>query len=436
MRYTGNGDTDNASFTIEGDQLKTAAEFNYEAKDEYTIRVKGTDSGGLSIEKTFTLNVTDGPDTPSEILLSNSTVDENQKKGATVGNLGAMDEDAGEKHTYRLVDIPVDPDPENPNAEILPSDNSFFAISGTTLKTNAILDFEAKSAYTINVEVTDKDKRTYQQLMVIGVNDTNDAPTGLTLDRSEVAEGLAKGTEVGTLLPADPDAGDTHTYRISGGKDAKLFAIVDNKLVTNAVFDREEKQLLDVDVTVTDSGKETYIATFEITVLDVNDAPTDITLDNDTIAENQPADTVVGKFTLVDPDLDDDATTGGGTGQFDFTEGLVAYYPFNGNAKDESGNGHDGEVNGLHLTADRFGEQSKAYSFDGMMTIMLNLIKQFPIHLLDRLFLRGLSNDSTQAQRQAMAGMMVLFQNSSNTKYRDGLFHEQSVRTIVGHMTE
>ena len=360
----GSGDTDNASFTIEGDQLKTAAAFNYEAKDEYTIRVKGTDSGGLSIEKTFTLNVTDGPDTPSEILLSNSTVDENQKKGATVGNLGAVDEDAGEKHTYRLVDIPVDPDPENPNAEILPSDNSFFAISGTTLKTNAILDFEAKSAYTINVEVTDKDKRTYQQLIVIGVNDTNDAPTGLTLDRSEVAEGLAKGTEVGTLLPVDPDEGDTHTYRISGGKDSKLFAIVDNKLVTNAVFDREEKQLLDVDVTVTDSGKETYIATFEITVLDVNDAPTDITLDNDTIAENQPADTVVGKFTLVDPDLDDDATTGGGTGQFDFNEGLVAYYPFNGNAKDESGNGHDGSVNGADVDNDRFGKADKAYSFE------------------------------------------------------------------------
>ena len=297
----GQGDSGNASFTIEGDQLKTAAEFNYEAKNEYTIRVKGTDSGGLSIEKTFTLNVTDGPTLHLRYFSATAQLMRTRRRSATVGNLGAVDEDAGEKHTYRLVDIPVDPDPENPNAEIIPGDNSFFAISGTTLKTNAILDFEAKSAYTINVEVTDKDKRTYQQLMVIGVNDTNDAPTGLTLDRSEVAEGLAKGTEVGTLLPIDPDAGDTHTYRISGGKDASFFTIVDNKLVTNAVFDREEKQLLDVDVTVTDSGKETYIATFEITVLDVNDAPTDITLDNDTIAENQPEDTLVGKFTLVDP---------------------------------------------------------------------------------------------------------------------------------------
>ena len=74
---------------------------------------------------------------------------------------------------------------------------------------------------------------------------------------------------------------------------------------------------------------------------------------------------MVGKFTLVDPDLDDDATTGGGTGQFDFTEGLVAYYPFNGNAKDESGNGNDGTVSGAVLASDRNGNDSKAYSFDG-----------------------------------------------------------------------
>ena len=46
-------------------------------------------------------------------------------------------------------------------------------------------------------------------------------------------------------------------------------------------------------------------------------------------------------------------------------KGLVAYYPFNGNAKDESGNGHHGTVNGATLTTDRNGKASKAYSFDG-----------------------------------------------------------------------
>jgi hypothetical protein len=45
--------------------------------------------------------------------------------------------------------------------------------------------------------------------------------------------------------------------------------------------------------------------------------------------------------------------------------GLVAWYPFNGNANDESGNGNNGLVNGATLTNDRFGIQSRAYSFKG-----------------------------------------------------------------------
>ncbi len=43
--------------------------------------------------------------------------------------------------------------------------------------------------------------------------------------------------------------------------------------------------------------------------------------------------------------------------------GLVAYYPFNGNANDESGNGKNGTVNGATLTTDRFGNVNNAYNF-------------------------------------------------------------------------
>lgn len=46
--------------------------------------------------------------------------------------------------------------------------------------------------------------------------------------------------------------------------------------------------------------------------------------------------------------------------------GLVAYYPFNGNANDESTNNNNGIVNGATLTTDRFGNPDKAYSFDGI----------------------------------------------------------------------
>lgn len=47
-------------------------------------------------------------------------------------------------------------------------------------------------------------------------------------------------------------------------------------------------------------------------------------------------------------------------------DGLVAYYPFNGNAIDESGNGNDGTVIGALLTEDRFGNLARAYEFDGV----------------------------------------------------------------------
>ena len=46
--------------------------------------------------------------------------------------------------------------------------------------------------------------------------------------------------------------------------------------------------------------------------------------------------------------------------------GLVGYWPFCGNANDESGNGNDGTVNGATLTEDRFGVANAAYDFDGV----------------------------------------------------------------------
>lgn len=64
------------------------------------------------------------------------------------------------------------------------------------------------------------------------------------------------------------------------------------------------------------------------------------------------------------------------------TEGLIAYYPFNGNANDESGNGYHGIVKGATLTTDRFGNANKAYSF----TNNVNYIQVNNFPLLNRVF--------------------------------------------------
>jgi hypothetical protein len=51
-------------------------------------------------------------------------------------------------------------------------------------------------------------------------------------------------------------------------------------------------------------------------------------------------------------------------------DGLIAYYPFCGNADDFSGNGLDGSVSGPTLVDDRFGNSESAYDFDGGSNII------------------------------------------------------------------
>ncbi|KIQ21280.1 chromosome condensation regulator RCC1 [Flavobacterium sp. MEB061] len=60
------------------------------------------------------------------------------------------------------------------------------------------------------------------------------------------------------------------------------------------------------------------------------------------------------------------------------TNGLVAYYPFNGNANDISGNGSNGTVTAAALTSDRFGNSNSAYSFDGVSTYIDAVIPNIP----------------------------------------------------------
>ena len=47
-------------------------------------------------------------------------------------------------------------------------------------------------------------------------------------------------------------------------------------------------------------------------------------------------------------------------------EALIAYFPFNTNANDESGHNNHGIVHGAKLTKDRFGKPYAAYQFDGI----------------------------------------------------------------------
>jgi Leucine-rich repeat (LRR) protein len=59
--------------------------------------------------------------------------------------------------------------------------------------------------------------------------------------------------------------------------------------------------------------------------------------------------------------------------------GLIAYYPFNGNANDESGNQNHAIVNGATLTTDKDDNLNSAYSFDGLNSYIEANITNYPL---------------------------------------------------------
>ncbi|WP_353737138.1 S8 family serine peptidase, partial [Microcystis sp. M43BS1] len=96
----GTGDTDNSAFSIVGNQLQINNSPDFETKNSYSIRVKTTDQGGLSFEKTLTITVNDVNETPTNqaptnLALSATTVNENGPVNTVIGTFSSTDPDTG-----------------------------------------------------------------------------------------------------------------------------------------------------------------------------------------------------------------------------------------------------------------------------------------------------------------------------------------------------
>ena len=104
-------------FVISGSKLLTAtnANLNYEATGQLSIVVRSTDTGTppLSVDKAFTVQVTDVNEAPTRVWLSSTKVDENSGMDTTIGSLQTADPDSERRrqiktrvqtHSYTLLD--------------------------------------------------------------------------------------------------------------------------------------------------------------------------------------------------------------------------------------------------------------------------------------------------------------------------------------------
>ncbi len=296
----GAGAADNGSFSIAGSTLRTAAIFDFEVDASYSIRVRATDSAGKSYDKILTVSVTDVSENraPTNITLSNASVLESQPVNTTVGTLTATDPDVLNTHVFSLV------------AGAGSTDNASFNISGTTLRTSAILDFEVKSSYSIRVRVTDQGGLTFERQFTIAVVNTSDPMIDITLSPPSVPENQPALTPVGTLSAIGGVVPGPDTFTLvagAGDNNNGSFQISGSTLQTNAVFNFEAGSSYSIRVQATD-GTYTFSKALTVTITNVNEVPTNLTLSSAFVDENLPVGTVVGLLTATDPDAGDTFT--------------------------------------------------------------------------------------------------------------------------------
>ena len=150
---------------------------------------------------------------PTALALSNTSVLENAASGTTVGTLAGTDADAGDTHTYTLV------------SGTGSTDNASFTITGTTLNTAAVFNFEAKNSYTIRVRVTDAGGLTFERAFTISVTDVNEAPT-LTAITDRRVYNVSTSQVVNLAgITAGPETAQSTTTTVSTDKPATFSSI-------------------------------------------------------------------------------------------------------------------------------------------------------------------------------------------------------------------
>ncbi len=255
----GDGDADNGSFTMLADALKAGEMFDFETKSEYLIRVQTNDQNGGLFEKAFVITINDVNEAPTGIQLSANSINESTASGTVIGSFATTDEDAGQAHTYSLVSGTDD------------TGNASFSITGSQLKTAAVLDFETQNSYTIRVQTSDGNGGSYEEVFTININDLPAQVTSLDLDNQSVMENLEAGTVVGNLSTTGEDLSGSYTYTLvagGGSEDNASFSIAGSQFVTAESFDFETDNSYSVRIKTDDGNGHTFEASFTITIED------------------------------------------------------------------------------------------------------------------------------------------------------------------------
>jgi Ca2+-binding RTX toxin-like protein len=245
-----------------------------------------------------------------------------------------LDENSDTTSRIKVADVTITDDGQGTNnLSLSGSDAGAFELDGTTLylKAGTTLDYEAKTSYSVTVNVDDPavgNTPDLSKTFTLQVNDLveNTAPTDLSLSSTTVNENVAVGTTVGNFSTTDAEGG-SFTYALvsgTGSTDNASFTIDGDQLKINTSPDFETKSSYSIRVKTTDASGLSYEEAFTIGINDLpeNRTPTAV---NDSVNAYRGVPTTIAASTLLANDTDPDAgTTLQITGVSNATNGTVS----------------------------------------------------------------------------------------------------------------
>lgn len=290
----GDGSADNASFYIDGDELRMSEDLDAD-KASYSIRVRTTDPAGLYLERVFTID---------RAMRSNDNLADAYSISAGLGGVTAV--------TGTNLDASKEPGEPNhagyeggssvwyrwmaPRSGLVTIDtigSSFrtllavYSYYGTPTLTavpggsdangagdgacRATFRVVKDSAYFIAVDGYDGDTGDFA--LNISPVVTNRAPTGIVLSNTTVAAERPAGTLVGYLHTADPNGFDRFSYWLvdgAGSSDNGRFFIWQNQLRTSEMLDDQARTQYSIRVRTVDAGGLHLDRVFKVSMLPVS----------------------------------------------------------------------------------------------------------------------------------------------------------------------
>ena len=141
---------------------------------------------GLNTSQDFRITVTDANDQPTNILTSIPlAVSENSNLGSSVAVFTAVDEDAGQTHRFFITNISA-----SGYGSSLAGYQTAFELDPTSgrLIVASDIDYETVTQFSLRIMTQDNGypQFTFNKTFILNVLDTNELPSHLTLDSSQV----------------------------------------------------------------------------------------------------------------------------------------------------------------------------------------------------------------------------------------------------------